>query len=345
MTKAVILLAGLHKTATTSIQETCFANREALRAAGFEYPVVNMKTRRDSNHSLFLKELFRADPGRLGLAGQFALDGEFSPEVQERQRKEFAAALARDTRSVLFVAESVSVFAEDELRTMSDWFASQGCSLRVMCHVRHISTWLQSMVAQRVAGQMMMTIAQAVQEFVDVGGIVRPRIEVIRRVFPGVEFYSHERAVRHGAGPAAFFLEAIGFPGAASVRTVRANEGASDAATRTLSLIFERFGRSHASPRELREHRQDAGMRALRALPGPKFALTRDEAAPLLPMLHDENEWLRTTLGAEYHDADPRFAEARPSWSEATLRKFHEAVPSLRPDVRQWLESQRHRLE
>lgn len=346
MNKQVILLAGLHKTATTSIQATCFAHQKLLREAGFFYPGVSVEGTPDANHSFVLKELFRKSPNRRGLAGQFAGgDKTGAPIGQERRRERFAAGLAQQPGRLLLAAEGVSVFSEEELRGMKEWFANNGLSLRVICNVRHLSGWIQSMVAQRVVGMMGMTISEAVREFADFGGIVRPRIEAIRRTFPEAEFYSHEASLRHPAGPVGFFFDVIGFQ--TPLTPVRANEGRSDAATRTVSLINEQFGRSKwlGSPDDLEKYLRGEGLRAMRALPGPKFMLTRGEVEPIFGMLEQENKWLRDTLGDDFHDGRMQFEGSAKTWTPESIEIFSRSLARLAPAVQAWVGQNLDRLE
>jgi hypothetical protein len=345
--KQVILLAGLHKTATTSIQQTCSANRQVLREAGFHYPSVHSGDGLDSNHTSMLKELFRASPNRVGLAGKFTTGQDLDAYGQEQRRAGFAARLSRQTGRLLLAAEGVSVFTEPELQGMKLWFAERGYSMRVICHVRHLASWAQSMLAQRVVGPIALTLAEAVDEFVAVGGIVRPRIEAIRRTFPDAEFYSHERAVRFPNGPAAFFFKVIGFPMGVQFRVIRANEGRSDVATRVVALINERFGRSRwaGSPEGLQAHLWGPAMQAMRALPGPKFTLRRDEVAPILPMLERENDWLRDTLGKEFYDDRLEFGEGASGWTPESMRLFQEGLQLCEPTLRDWVTSNLQRVD
>ncbi len=70
MPKQIVLLAGLHKTATTSIQRTCAANLDALKAAGFAYPLTDAGAGLVPNHTALLHFMFRRSPHQTGQAGQ-----------------------------------------------------------------------------------------------------------------------------------------------------------------------------------------------------------------------------------------------------------------------------------
>ena len=192
MSKQLILHVGLNKTGTTSIQQTCFDNRQALRRAGLVYPKYSFEGERAANHSPLLQRMFWRESGRAGPLGRF-LPGREEIALQHRAdlRSRMAGFLERQTTDVLMVAEGVCEFDPSELQDLRDWFEEQGWTVRVICSVRHLSTWVHSMVAQRVAGLRRMTIPAVIDMFVE-GGMVRPRIESIQEVFPDAEFRSFE---------------------------------------------------------------------------------------------------------------------------------------------------------
>ena len=303
MPKQLILLAGLHKTGTTSIQQTCFDNRPALRAAGLIYPIYSLEEGApESNHGALLKLAFRSDPGRFGLDGQFEVNQALRDRVAQRQsalRDQLAKVLDRAADRVLLAAELVSVFSEPELVELRDWLTERGFKVKVICHVRHLSTWVPSMVAQRVKGPMRMTIASAIHEMAR-AGLVRWRIENIRAAFPDAEIRSFEAAAASPAGLVGSFLQGVGVP-PEGLSVSRANEARSDTATRTLSKFNETQGRFDAQGRE-KPGWTGAGIGKMLRLPGPRFALTPAEIAPLEALIADESRWLAATFGAEFAD-------------------------------------------
>lgn len=69
MPRQLVLSVGLHKTGTTSIQQTCAANRRALLSAGFIYPEFSFDGKRVANHSGALHFMFRKEPAKYGFSG------------------------------------------------------------------------------------------------------------------------------------------------------------------------------------------------------------------------------------------------------------------------------------
>lgn len=342
MSKLLILMVGLHKTGTSSIQNTCAASRRELYASGFSYPVYESPSGLRANHSDVLKVAFRHSFRKFGLVGQFdnrSRDALMAKE-RDRVRGQLEAILVNTQGTLVLAAESISLYGEEELREMRDWFIQRGRELRVMCHVRHLSSWIHSMIAQRVTGYMRVTIGAAVDEFVELGGLVRPRIERIRAALPEAEFHSHERAVAHPNGPPGYFLHNIGVP-LQGINFQRANEGASDPAVRMLSIINERFVRFSADspprPNFLAKETWPT-----RNFPGPRFQLRKDEANPLLSTIESERRWLAENLGPEF--AGPPMQWNHPP-APISIEAAQPALEALPPEVNEWLLANRSRWQ
>lgn len=345
MPRELVLLAGLHKTATTSIQATCVANADRLREAGWFYPLRLGGVDDRGNHgSLML--MFRDDPLKMGLLRQ--LDVSESPEQRgliERSREIAMGRLESAPADIrlLLVAEGASTMSAAELGAMKKWFTERHWQMRVVCHVRHLSGWLSSMVAQRVNGQMRMTIASAVEEFRQAGGIVRPRIEAMRSVFPDLRVFSHEAAVRHRQGPPGFFLRQLGVR-LGGWTLARANEGRSDCATRAMSLVNERFGLANAEGALNAEFIRTEDLGGLHQLPGRKFTLRAHEVAPLERMLRQENEWLGQAFGPEFVDPSLAFGNDPCEWTPASRDALEAVTGAIPQAASDWLRANLERL-
>jgi hypothetical protein len=278
--------------------------------------------------------MFRKAPERGGYSGERTWGGRAGAVGIGDQLKEgIASRLLTRPTNLLMVAEGVSVHSTTELREMKSWFNDRGWDVRVLCCVRWLSSWISSMVSQRVTGFQHLTIKSAVAEFVAASSLVRARITNIREVFPDAEFYSFEVASSHRRGPVGFFFDAIGIRPTERMLFARANEGRSDCATRLLSSINEEFGPGVIDGTVNPRH-ADNRVSSLNAIPGPKFALRRDEVLPLLPMLVAENEWLKDTLGEQYHDPRLEFGDEPCGWTEESRAQLSALLDTSTPVVR-----------
>jgi len=326
MPNQIILFAGLHKTGSTSIQKTCAANQGSLREAALFYPVHPQFT----NHTFAFHFLFKREPHKLGQR-DMGLDAD-----QVGARRDFYTRLVQSwllnrKRNLLLVAEGVSVLAADELNEMRGWFQDRGWRIRIVCYVRHISSWINSIVSQKVTGIQHLTIDSAIRDLTEPSGLMRARMENIRQVFPDAEFYSYETAVKHPFGPVGFFFEKIGIQRMEAITFMRANERRSDCATRATSSINEALGEGFLRLSMPDRVRSDAY--AVKMIPGAAFRLRRHEVLPILPLLTEENEWLKEALGEEFYDKELAFHDELPARSEESLARLRELSTSAKPPV------------
>ena len=255
-------------------------------------------------------------------------------EQKAKVTKAFSAGLEKGSGNVIVAAESVSLLDEHELAEMKEWFVSRGFRIRLLCHIRHLPQWINSMIAQMVVGGQRMTIGDAVKQLAGGGGgIVQTRVERLQRVFPDAEFCSHEEAVAYPNGPPGFFLDRLGIS-TAGIKFVRANEGASDVAVRAISLANVRFGK-------IRDGAANADFvdvsRAIRVVGGVKFALRGEEVAALLPAIEREEAWLADTFGPKFRSAGTSFSPVRRIWTDDERSQVLNAALGLPDSVRAWL--------
>ena len=324
MSKQLVLCVGLNKTGTTSIQQTCFANRRVLKQAGFLYPQYSLEGEVATNHTALLQSMFWSERRRAFLPGGSAEN----LVLRDMARSKMAGMLARQKRNVLMVAEGVCEMGRDEMLDLHAWFRERDWSVRVICSVRHLSAWVHSMVAQRVAGLRRMTIPAVIEMFSE--GLVRPRIENIRAAFPDAEFRSFEEATRHRLGLVAHFLDSIGVP-LDEIDFRRARDGRSDCAIRVMSVLNELDGVKI----------RNEAVAAITGITGPKFRLRLDEAAPLLPMVDAEDRWLREAFGEAFHGPAMRFGPV--DWTDVGRAQLASALKQLPAPARAWLLENRAR--
>ena len=347
MPRKLILSVGLHKTGTTSIQQTCAQNRGPLDAAGMYFPLLRTTMGSaeilDANHSRLLRRMFRQ---RLNTGIGASLAG--SPN---RLQSETRALFEKTTghvgdRTLLLTAEAVSNFDPDELRELKDWFASRHFSTRVLLCVRQPSSWLNSMVAQRSAGPTSprLTIEAAVSEIADSATVYRRKVLNILEVFPDAEVYAFQSAVAHRHGPAGWFLEKAGIRPASMSdwKIVKGNERLSDHGVRLNSKINHAVGYRLQSKAALSFFNSLSGRYgSLFEVPGEKFHLRHAEAMPLLPILIEENEWLMKTFGDGYYDKEVGFSNERVELDTLTrqflIDNFRNAESPVKEIVQQYI--------
>ena len=324
-----MLLAGLHKTGTTSVQRALAAHARHLLAAGWSYPTIRSIHHdrfvvQQDNHSWLLRSVFRNASVPFLRSALQGLDKILAPE---------------DRRNLLLVAEGVSTMAVPDLQRMRQRFEAAGFDVEVHCCVRVVGDWLNSAVAQKVYGQTSprLTLPAAIANIAATGAVVRGRIETLVKAFGEVRFFDFASAVGHEYGPAGYFLERIGIPVPPDLPVLRANEGGSDLMVRLHDAINRHMGPRHASgDADLFYGTLRSWHPQLFASRGPRFSLRHHEVAPLISMLEQENQWLGTTFGATCHQPALVFPGGQfgiDAADEDFLRELGSALPGALREV------------
>lgn len=154
----IVLHIGLHKTGTSSIQETLRQNRDALQARGVVYPRAL-----PANHSNFFYNAFGAAPETYHANRAHGLTREAIAErtapTLEALRKEVAAHAGR---TIVFSGEDACTLDAAATARAHAFFASlvPGARLEVLLYTRHPVDYIASAVQENVKGNGL-TIARA----------------------------------------------------------------------------------------------------------------------------------------------------------------------------------------
>ena len=341
MRKQLILLAGLHKTGTTTVQRTCGKKSQLFKELGILYPLeiqgITPWTgqRGAANHSYLLRMLFKENPP-ISVSSR---DGNavLLKKLQDRARELFEGFLEQQALPrLLMVAEAVSTLSASELADLKHWFCLRGFDIRLLCCIRSPLSWLNSIVDQRVAGVHgpHLTIRAVIEEFEVMSGIIRPHISNLASVFPDAEFYSFKSAASHAGGPAGYFFDKVGLNIKLELSSIRANRGRSRHFVRIWTLINE-----EERPPDWMEKGYlnflASARHVLSAVRGQKFRLRLDELGSLASILVEENEWLKRQFGEEFCDEKMDMSNDLPPLDNDTRARLEAIAAATDPRVRQ----------
>lgn len=272
MPKRLILLAGLHRTATTSIQKTCVANFDALSRADILYLPESTADfrfeRRTGNHSRLIRGMFT---NRANLSPSRRLE-------LSRKIRQIISESGKDT--VMIIAEAASTLEVPELSSAREFFRHLFGEIQVLICVRKPVEWLDSMVAQQVAGRHRATklsIEKSIEGFRTQGNLIRRRVENLRSVFNDVKIYPFSDLSRLQTSPADLFMKHAGVTLDAALTSTQENARASDLSVRLISALLSSpaaWGELELSPIEL-----GAAISALRGDPRSEILFTGDRGA------------------------------------------------------------------
>jgi hypothetical protein len=147
---AVVLHIGLHKTGTTSIQETLAAHRDLLAARGILFPASL-----PANHSQFVYDAFSAAPERYHANLARGLDAAAiaarTAATVEALRREIAA---KRPATLVLSAEDACTLSEAEVARLAEVLPGlvERPEPRVLLYTRHPVTYVESAVEENIRG-------------------------------------------------------------------------------------------------------------------------------------------------------------------------------------------------
>jgi hypothetical protein len=299
---------GMHKTGTSSIQESLFR-----RLADKRFYYVNFGIPNASNG---VTMCFRTDLERYGpLRKTGVTAAKLASRRAEAERRLSSEIEESAGRTAVISGEHIGKLSDAELRDMRRFLAERGRhALLPIAYVRRPKEYMESAFQQRVRGglgrlnaeRLFPEYRQRFAKFDTVFGRENVRLSVFEPGrFPG------GCVVRD-------FCARVGIEFRAE-EVIRVNEALSLPA---LSLLFayHRFGPGFGvGPRVLQENR--LLVERLRALPGPKPRLHSALVAPVIERRRDEIEWMEARLEASLGEELAAHDEGAVR-SESDLLKF-----------------------
>ena len=287
-----LLHVGLHKTASTSFQETCKHNQELLNDRGFNYPELFSPKGgvRTANHSIALFNIF--SKSRLDYrvnAGKDIISIEKDLSIYKHS---LLSELLKKGNLILS-GEDVSDLSVDEQRIMAIYLSSFSNVLKIFAVVRSP----YSLHCSAFAGMINNGRDLKSTDFLSQQAKIKKLLASFARIgnIDGITMIPFSSSIKSPQGPAKFLLEAMGVSNLDNLVVKKANEGLSNEQTRNqMELNFK-------NPRLVSRVINQEWQRAPK-IKGPKFLLSKEELDLIMPKLLEENRWFKANLGPEFCD-------------------------------------------
>ncbi|MFC5528996.1 hypothetical protein [Cohnella yongneupensis] len=301
----VILHVGLHKTGTTSIQETFFLNdnNRRLEDKGYIYPKCWT-----ANHSASVYSAFCDDPTQYHANIRSGASADQIKYNNERYLKDLKKELEERGLSKLIVSgEDISLLSLDNLNALKAYLiAVHSNKIKVMIYVRDPLHWAISTIQQFIKnGRQNYQSALALMKQ-SIGNLFEDRIGKFMHVFgsENVRVYSFEEAVVHDYGPVGHFLSVIGMnpEDIAEFNIVKANESISLIAGEIISYINERM--PFFIDGKMNEDRANGDIYPFMNVKGSKFDIDYTNKQILLENSQSSIEWLKKNWGIDYSSSE-----------------------------------------
>jgi len=301
--KIVFLHAGLHKTATSSLQSTCRLNRAALMAQGVHYPLfhcVENGRKGIGNHSIPLRTVFNSSGKAYDMTTHWKLR-DLTAAIDGYRNTLIESVSLHDC--IFLSAEGVSSMAIFDLRSLKSFLNDMGATIVPLACVRspysHHCSAIQHALRRAVKGRgprVPMTLFAS----------QLPKVQALLEVFgEAITFLSFRQACADSLGPVGAVLRHYGLK-PDQLNLVRANQGCSNANFRQ---VWHELA-DPASQDWTKTQRQERLTLLRTTDDGPKFKLNSTELEEIRDRLDAENQAFRQLLGDIFCDYNFPIVEA-----------------------------------
>ncbi|MEF9602459.1 hypothetical protein O4J55_08950 [Paracoccus sp. PXZ] len=326
MTQAAraIIHVGMHKTGTSSIQDSYFRFRDS----SFEY--VNWAS---GNHSALFILLFQ-DEDKLTNYHGFASRGDkfiaHLPQLRATWRSRLEAQIsAEEGKTLLFSAEGIShpEFAQAD-RRLAAFFRERCDRVDVIGYVRAPQSFAASAFQQYLKGGYVSTKPKP---------HYRARFEKIDHAFgrENVTLREFARGRLIGGDVVRDFAETVGISMPPDDQILRSNESLSLEAT-ALLYVQRKYGQGFIKGFNAAEKANNAFIARLAQIGTRKLAFSETMMAPMLDEIADDIAWMEERLGHAFCEAGTASPDAISSLDdlvEIALENYDKVLKALGEDV------------
>ena len=343
--KEIILHAGIHKTGTTSIQDTLYSNRELLAKHKVLYPACFGQ----ANHGIPLFNLFAANAfDRIDTFVHFhnLSYGLQRPDLVAARNHKNEEALMREVEEsgcerLILSGEDVSLLLSADIQRIKPYFTGKfGCgNIRVIVYVRDIVPYAVSLYQQYLIWHAIDDIPADYYVRKNLGGVFRSKICAFWEAFgkESVTVIPFEQAVKSPEGLVKNLMREAGIPQQVinSSAILRNNQSRCLEVNELIAYINMRQPRYRgvADGTVLTENPNRIGgdLHHLLAIPGVKFDLPFEKKEELFNVALPDILWLKENVGIDYTESLDKTAKSSPraAYAAETLDALLVAFPKL----------------
>jgi hypothetical protein len=341
MIKNIFLHIGVHKTASTTIQNTLFIELSKLAEAGILYPEFKAGDISISNHSIPLYSLFREKPEKY----HFNVScGYTNSEAINTLHEEYGRQLRGQIKdfkgeTLVISVEDISHLQKDELEKLRLYFLEMthpGAGFKVVLMCRHPVSRFRSFLQASICN-FGIPMNKAIEYHLLRNNLYSNLTTNFSEVFgrENISVIKYEDAVTNRYGPAGALLAGIDkdLPDKIKPDIVRENPTHTYETVALLDSVNRTFPQTLGY--ELHPERMVALNKLLADMPGQKFMLPKGLSKTVWEALAEDANWLCTKfLLPEYQFLDEDLKADADIWRGPTLDCLRNLIPGLSPEYR-----------
>jgi hypothetical protein len=334
--KNIFLHIGIHKTATTTIQNTLYIERAKLMEAGVLYPVFKAGNISISNHSIPFYSLFNKLPKKyhFNVSHGFTTD-EAIQQIHDEYRQQLNSQILGFAGETLVISgEDISLLETDEIQNLKAYLKElthPDVHFKVVMMCRHPVSRFRSALQGSVCA-FGMTIEKAVERHLGRTQLYCDLFHAFSEVFGRTQLclMKYEDAIAHPFGPAAAFLALIDKDLPDKIKPVRLHDNPTRKYETFVLLNAVNQTCYHTSADELQPERMVELNKLFREMPGQKFMLPQGLSKKVWETLAGDVNWLCQEFSLpEYPCMDEDMKPDADLWSKQTLEYLGKTLPHI----------------
>lgn len=298
----LVLHVGLHKTGSTSIQESLFSeeNLLLLNSKDYLYP-----RSLENNHTIPLYSAFCDIPEEFIVNMRNGYSSDEIKQLNEKNLNNLRFEIANCKQKKLIISgEGISLLSTKNLISLKKFLNSMYLfppKIRVIIYVRNPISWAVSMVQEKLKhGLDYKTSLDKAEE--DLESLYRTRIGKFVDVFgqKNVDIYSFENAIKHEFSITGHFLSILGFScdEISKFKMHTTNVSMSQLPADILSYI--NFKLPLIKDGKLNPQRSSTDFIPILEIRGPKFNINYSDKVRLLEKCQNDIKWLKDNYKIDY---------------------------------------------
>ncbi len=321
MIKNIFLHIGVHKTASTTIQNTLYIERAKLSDTGILYPAFIAGDNLISNHSIPIYSLFCREPEKYHINIKFGItSSEAIQQLHHKYYQQIESQIADFTGETFIISgEDISRFEIDELRNLKVWLTKithPKVNIRVVIMCRHPVSRFRSSLSAKVYNSLL-PAEKIIERKLQRTHLYRNLLTVLSEVFERehITVLKYEDSISHTFGPAGALLALIDKYLPDKIKPVLLHEN--PATNYETFVLLNAINRNcnHTSDYLPQLQKKFEVMKLLLEMPGQKFMLPYDLSKKVWDTLSEDVNWL---------------------CSEFALQEYRFLVEDLKPNVDIW---------
>lgn len=331
MKKKVILHSGLHKTASTSIQESLSNIHLELLNQRILYPLLEINGHTPSNHSFMMYSLFCEQPEKYHINQKWGFDTEDKAKKLNETYKEFLRKSINnnDYDTIIISAEDIFSLDKNGLTRLYSFFIDNfDVTLEVVFYIRHICDYLQSVIQQRVKDGGWEELLFSEIKSGKIGKIAQ-KINEFDSIFGknNVSAYKYEEAILYPNGIVNHFLNIILNTNNIHIDNIISNTSLSYESFTIHSKINKNY--PLYSNGTLSQERKYHDLLPLVKLKGAKFSLNQSFFDQCYLELFEEFKYINDRFNISYAPKTVQSVAENDRWNINTLNQIDEIMPNL----------------